>query len=209
MRAPALHLRLCSVKGPNLSTGFDQQRRAGRGSSSWPCPSSTVFSDASSRAFAPTAQIARRRIPRSSCSAASWPCFAARSPVPTSPGPTVPSSPSLLVSYLASVGIVPHHAADNPRLAPLACSQALDLPAPQTGPPCLPNETVELILRLGRENPRWGYLRIGGELKRLGVTVSKTSVAATLRRHVLPGSPARGSDLNRVPLAPGQRHRGH
>jgi transposase len=51
------------------------------------------------------------------------------------------------------------------------------------GRPRLPDETVELICRLARENPRWAYLRIVGELKKLGVPVSKTSVAAVLRRH--------------------------
>jgi putative transposase len=40
------------------------------------------------------------------------------------------------------------------------------------GRPPLPKETVELIIQLPRENPRWGYLRILGELKKLGVTVS-------------------------------------
>jgi putative transposase len=50
---------------------------------------------------------------------------------------------------------------------------------------------VELICRLGRENPRWGYLRIVGELKKLGVCVSKTSVATVLRRHGLPPAPRR------------------
>jgi hypothetical protein len=89
----------------NLPTVFDQQRRAERGSSSWPCLSSTVCSGASSRAFASTAQIARQRMPRSSCSAISWPCFAARSPVPASPGPTVPSSLSSLDLCLASAGV--------------------------------------------------------------------------------------------------------
>ena len=54
-----------------------------------------------------------------------------------------------------------------------------------------PEETVELIVRLARENPRWGYLRIVGELKKLGVIVSKTSVAAVLRRHHLPPAPRR------------------
>jgi hypothetical protein len=39
----------------------------------------------------------------------------------------------------------------------------------------LADETVELIRRLARENPRWGYLRIVGELRKLGVAVSKTS----------------------------------
>jgi putative transposase len=52
-------------------------------------------------------------------------------------------------------------------------------------------ETVELIDRLARENPRWGYLRIVGELKKLSVTVSKGSVANVLRGHGLPPAPLR------------------
>jgi len=59
-------------------------------------------------------------------------------------------------------------------------------PHRRPGRPGLAKETVELICRLGRENPRWGYLRIVGELKKLGVCVSKTSVATVLRRHGLP-----------------------
>ena len=59
------------------------------------------------------------------------------------------------------------------------------------GRPALPDETVQLICRLARENPRWGYLRIVGELKKLGVGVSKTGVASVLRRHGLPPAPRR------------------
>ncbi len=64
-------------------------------------------------------------------------------------------------------------------------------PHRQVGRPALPVDTVALIVRLARENPRWGYLRIVGELKKLGVAVSKTSVAAVLRRHRLPPAPRR------------------
>ena len=64
-------------------------------------------------------------------------------------------------------------------------------PHRQPGRPALPSETVELICRLGRENPRWGYLRIVGELKKLGITVSRTSVASVLRRHGLSPAPRR------------------
>jgi transposase InsO family protein len=46
-------------------------------------------------------------------------------------------------------------------------------------------------VRLARENPQWGYLRIVGELNRLSVTVSKASVATVLRRHGLPPPPRR------------------
>jgi putative transposase len=55
----------------------------------------------------------------------------------------------------------------------------------------VPKETICLIVRLAKENPRWGYLRIVGELKKLGVTVSKGSVANVLRRHGLPPAPRR------------------
>lgn len=64
---------------------------------------------------------------------------------------------------------------------------------PHRGPgrPPLGNETVELIVRLARENPRWGYLRIVGECKKLGMVVSKGSVANVLRRHGLRPAPRR------------------
>src|SRR6266446_230699 len=50
---------------------------------------------------------------------------------------------------------------------------------------------VELVLRLARENPRWGYLRISGECAKLGVKVSGTSVRNILRRHGLGPAPRR------------------
>jgi len=64
-------------------------------------------------------------------------------------------------------------------------------PRRRPGRPRLADETVELVCRLARENPRWGYLRIVGELKKLGNPVPKTSVAAVLRRHRLPPAPRR------------------
>jgi putative transposase len=42
-------------------------------------------------------------------------------------------------------------------------------------------EIRDVVLRLARENARWGYLRIVGELKGLGITVSATTVRAWLR----------------------------
>ena len=51
---------------------------------------------------------------------------------------------------------------------------------------------VELVLRLARENPRWGYLRICGECAKLGMRVSATSVRNVLRRNGLGPAPRRG-----------------
>src|ERR1019366_1882376 len=51
------------------------------------------------------------------------------------------------------------------------------------------DEVVELVLHLARENPRWGYLRIVGECRKLGVAVSATSVRNLLRRHRLCPAP--------------------
>ena len=36
---------------------------------------------------------------------------------------------------------------------------------------------------MARENPRWGYVRIVGECRKLGVQVSAMSVCRILRRH--------------------------
>ena len=42
-------------------------------------------------------------------------------------------------------------------------------------------EIRALVIRLARENPRWGYQRMVGELKGLGVVVSATTVRTWLR----------------------------
>jgi putative transposase len=52
-------------------------------------------------------------------------------------------------------------------------------------------DVVELVLRLARENPRWGYVRIVGECRKLGISVSATSVRTILRRHGLGPAPRR------------------
>jgi putative transposase len=37
-----------------------------------------------------------------------------------------------------------------------------------------------VVLRLARENPRWGYQRIVGELRALGLRISATTVRKLL-----------------------------
>jgi transposase InsO family protein len=59
------------------------------------------------------------------------------------------------------------------------------------GRPPLESSLRSLILRLGRENPQWGYRRIVGELKGLGITVSATSVRKVLLEEGLQPAPER------------------
>ena len=51
------------------------------------------------------------------------------------------------------------------------------------------SEVVDLVLKMARENPRWGYLRIVGECRKLGVEISATSVRAVLRSHRIRPAP--------------------
>ncbi|MEU5734386.1 MULTISPECIES: integrase core domain-containing protein [Streptomyces] len=61
------------------------------------------------------------------------------------------------------------------------------------GRPPLPEGIAALIQRLARENPTWGYVRIQGELRRLGHRVAAATVRRVLRRSGLPPAPQRAS----------------
>ena len=76
----------------------------------------------------------------------------------------------------------------------------------RSGRRALDRAVVELVLRLARENPRWGYLRIVGECGKLDVAVSATSVRTILRRHRLGPAATWRADLDTVPAGAGRRH---
>ena len=58
------------------------------------------------------------------------------------------------------------------------------------GRPRISLDVEQIVCRMAREN-EWGYKRIQGELKKLEITISKTSVVNILRRNGLPPSPER------------------
>jgi transposase InsO family protein len=61
----------------------------------------------------------------------------------------------------------------------------------QGGRPRIDAACEELILRLARENPSWGYSRIHGELVKLGQYVGRTTVRDVLKRQQVPPAPQR------------------
>ena len=62
----------------------------------------------------------------------------------------------------------------------------------RAGRPPIRRETRALVLRFARDNPRWGYQRIVGELKGLGLGVSATTVRTWLRTAGLGPTGTRG-----------------
>jgi putative transposase len=59
------------------------------------------------------------------------------------------------------------------------------------GRPPIGDEVRQLILRMGRENARWGCIRIRGELAKLGLRVSATKIRTLLRANGLGPAPRR------------------
>lgn len=63
------------------------------------------------------------------------------------------------------------------------------------GRPRTDQELERLILRFARENPRWGYNKIEGELLKLGFEASPTTVRNVLKRHGIAPAPVRNGSL--------------
>ena len=56
-------------------------------------------------------------------------------------------------------------------------------------------ELEGMILRLARENPRWGYGKIEGELLKLGFEASRTTIRNVLKRHKVELAPVRSGSI--------------
>ena len=64
-------------------------------------------------------------------------------------------------------------------------------PHRRPGRPSVDDQTMELVVRLASENPRWGYRRIQDELLKLGVRLAASTIARILKDHNLGPAPRR------------------
>jgi hypothetical protein len=79
-------------------------------------------------------------------------------------------------------------------------------PHRRPGRPPIGGEVRELVLRLARENASWGYVRIAGELRKLGIDASATLVRNVLKAAGVPaGARAWWASVALVP-APARCH---
>ena len=62
------------------------------------------------------------------------------------------------------------------------------------GRPPVKREIVQLIVKMARENPGWGYDRIVGALANIGYVVSDRTVGNVLRRHGIAPAPRRSQN---------------
>jgi transposase len=77
----------------------------------------------------------------------------------------------------------------------------------RTGRPPKTAEIRRLVVRLAEENASWGYRRIQGELKHLGIAIAPSTVWSILRKAGIDPAPRRaGPSWKEFLRSPGSRH---
>jgi hypothetical protein len=113
------------------------------------------------------------------CCVTSSPCSAAKSHASGSNLPTGRCSLRSAASCPGLTGRAPRQARDPAALASAVGRRRVNLSTPD-GPTTIGSGGAAADRPPARKNPRWGYQRIQGELRRLGTQVSPSAIRATL-----------------------------